>query len=162
MAGIFGQQLLMSRWPCEVFDSVAMLSPSLTFLFEPISWVFQPAQLCDLQNSLVSPQADCDCYTDVYYYTMMQHSPACSLNTESRVILLLQAKRHRERKFSTCSEAEFKAFQFALNSFSTALKNDMQIHQQPLLLQLLYKTHMLKLQMQTLLCSVVRLTSDLI
>lgn len=83
IAGLFGQQLLMSRWPCEVFDSVAMLPSSLTSLLEPIRVVFQPAQLCDLQNSLVSLQAECDCYMDVYYYIMMQHNPACSLNTES-------------------------------------------------------------------------------
>lgn len=58
-ASLFTQQLLMSPWPCEAFDSVAMLPSSLTSLFEPIGEGFLPAEGCDLQTSLASLQAVC-------------------------------------------------------------------------------------------------------
>lgn len=100
-ASLFTQRLLMSPRPCEVSDSVAMLPSSLTSLFEPIGEGFQPAEACDLQSSLASLQAVCDSLmgpvnSNTQTRTiLMQHEPACSLHTESRVILHLRPERER-------------------------------------------------------------------
>lgn len=99
-ASVFTQQLLMSPWPFQAFDSVAMLPSSLTSSLEPIGGGFQPAEGCDLQSSLESLQAVCDSLiglvnrnTHAYYCTVMQQHPACSLHTELWVILHLRGEK---------------------------------------------------------------------
>lgn len=81
-ASLFTQQQLMSPWPCELCDSVAMLPSSLTSLSEPIGEGVQPAEGCDLQSSLASLQGSvCDSLTGPVNSntqtrtTLTQHDP---------------------------------------------------------------------------------------